>query len=77
MAIHNRNICDFVTQRCASLSSLIIRNNHKTALGDMARMVVDRMVCLPLSSKDSIKLLLDTPLNNYLCLNILRPGVLR
>ena len=35
------------------------------------------MVCLPVNSKDGIKLSLDTPLNNRPCLNILCPGVLR
>ena len=76
MAIKNRHICDFVTQRCASLSSLVIHNNHKTTLGYMARIVVCRMLYSPVNSKDGIKLSLDTPLNNSPHLNILRPGVL-
>ena len=75
MAIKNRHICDFVTQRCASLSSLVIHNNHKTTLGYMARIVVCRMLYSPVNSKDGIKLSLDTPLNNRPYLNILRPGV--
>ena len=73
----NSNICYFITQRCASLSSLVIHNDHISALGDMARMVIDKMVCSPANSKDSIKLSLDKPLNNHTCLNMLRPGVLR
>ena len=77
MAIMYMNICGLITQRCASLSSLIIHNDHKTTLGDMARMAEDRMICSSVNSKDGIKLLLDTPLNNNPCLNILRPGILR
>ena len=42
----------------------------------MARIGVDRILCSSVSSKDGIKLSLDTPLNNRSCLNILRPGVL-
>ena len=76
MAINNSNICDCVTQRCASLSSLVIHNNHKTTLGHMAIMGVDRMVCSPMNSKNSIKLSLVTPLNNRQYINILHPKVL-
>ena len=50
---------------------------HKTTLGDMARMVIDRMVSSPLNSKDGINLSLDTPLKNCPGLNILRLGGLR
>ena len=77
MVITNRNIRDFVTYWCASLPSPIIHNNHKTALGYMSRMVVDRMVCSSVNSKYGIKLSLDTPLKNCPCVNILLPGVLR
>ena len=42
----------------------------------MARMVVDRMIYLPVRSRDGIKLSFDTQLKNRPCLNIPRPGVL-
>ena len=50
---------------------------HKTTLCDMARMVVDRIVCSPVNSKYSIELSLYTPLNNRPCLSLVHPGVLR
>ena len=59
-----------------SFSSLVIHNDHKTALGDMTRMVVDGMIFSPVRSNDGIKLSFDTSLNNLPCLNILRPRVL-
>ena len=61
----------------ARFSSLVIHNDHKIILGDMARLAVNRMVYSPVSSKYGIELSLDTSLNNRPCLNILRPGVLR
>ena len=76
MAINNRNVCGFITQRCASLLSHMIHNGHKTTLVDMVRMVVDRMVCSSVNSKYGIKLSLDTPLKNHPRINILRPWVL-
>ena len=48
---------------------------HEKILGDMARMLVDRLIYSPMNSKDIIKLSLDTPLSNCTYLNILCPGV--
>ena len=77
MVIQNRIICDFVTQRCASLLLLVNNMHHKTTLSDIARMVIDRIEYSHVSSKDIIKSSLNTPLNNHPCLHILRLGVLR
>ena len=77
MTIKNRKICYFVTQHCTSLLSIVIHMHHKTTLSHTTRMVVERMVCSSVRSKDGIKLSLDTPLNNRPCLDIVRSEVLR
>ena len=44
---------------------------------DLSRKVVDELITSPINSKSGIKLSLDKPLNNDICLNIFRPAVLR
>ena len=48
-----------------------------TLLYDISRKVVDELITSPINSKSGIKLSLDKPLNNEICLNIFRPAVLR
>ena len=48
-----------------------------TLLYDLSRRVVDELISSPINSKCGIKLSLDKPLNNDICLNIFRPAVLR
>ena len=48
-----------------------------TLLYDLSRKVVDELITSPINSKSGIKLSLDKPLNNDICLNIFRPAVLR
>ena len=43
----------------------------------LSRKVVDELITSPLNSKYGIKVSLDKPLNNDICLNIFRPAVLR
>ena len=43
----------------------------------MSRIILDRLICSRLNSKNGIKLSFDKPLNNALQLNITRPAVLR
>lgn len=44
---------------------------------ELSRKVIDELISSPINSKRGIKLFLDKPLNNKMCLNILRPAVLR
>ena len=48
-----------------------------TLFYDLGRKVVDELITSPINSKSGIKLSLDKPLNNRICLNIFRPAVLR
>ena len=43
----------------------------------MSRIIIDRLICSRLNSKNGIKLSFDKPLSNPLRLNITRPAVLR
>ena len=50
---------------------------RNTLLYDLSRAFIDNLIRTPINSKCGIRLSLDKPLNNDICLNLLRPAVLR
>ena len=50
---------------------------NQNKLSQTARDIIKKIIQSPINSKNAIKLSWDTPLNNKMCLNILRPAVIR
>ena len=56
---------------------MVIQFPCHTSLSNSSRFIIDKLICSDLNSANGIRLSLDTPLNNPLMMNILRPAVLR
>ena len=72
-----KNIGSHSFQRFEDLFSIVCQLPVNTLLYELSRKVVDELLTSHINSNSGIKLSLDKPLNNDICLNIFRPAVLR
>ena len=72
-----KNIGSHLFQRYDDLCSIVCQLPMNTLLYHLSRNVLDEIMTSNINSNSGIKISLDKPLNNDICLNILRPAVLR
>ena len=72
-----RDITELNVPRNDHLASLIVHMVKENVLSQPVRGIIRKIIHSPINSTDGIKALLDKPLNNQRCINILRPAVFR
>ena len=72
-----RDITELHIQHNDYLASLVIHMEKQNKLSQPPRDIIRKIIYSLINSKDEIKLVWGTPLNNQRCLNILIPAVPR